>query len=460
MLDLAIKGATLVTEQGTYAADLGVEGDRIAAITQTGGLTAARREIAADGCLLLPGAIDIHFHVRAPGHPQRGTFITETQAAAAGGVTTVLEMPISVPGCARRDIFANRKRLGEAESYVNFGLYGAPGLLERDEVLGMAELGACGYKIFTHATPKGRADEFLGICLDQEDLIYRALELIKESGRLVVFHAENERLIQLFEGRARATGRKDPAAFVESRPPVVEAMSVAQIAVMCADVRTQVHIAHVSCAAALDALIGGQKAGLPMTGETCPHYLLFTAADMDRLGPYAMIKPPLRTPADQEALWQGLFSGALLAITTDHSPFTVEEKERGVDDIWAAAIGSPGVEALVPFVLSEALGGRMSLAWAVRLICGQPARLFNLYPERGTLQVGSIADLLVYAPAPQGHIDSSRWFSKAKAIDKLYNGRPVHGHVHTTVVNGTVVYEGGQITAQPGTGRFVRPSAP
>jgi dihydropyrimidinase/dihydroorotase/allantoinase len=132
MLDLAIKGATLVTEQGTYAADLGVEGDRIAAITHTGGLPAARREIAADGCLLLPGAIDIHFHVRAPGHPQRGTFITETQAAAAGGVTTVLEMPISVPGCARRDIFANRKRLGEAESYVNFGLYGAPGLLERD----------------------------------------------------------------------------------------------------------------------------------------------------------------------------------------------------------------------------------------------------------------------------------------------------------------------------------------
>jgi dihydroorotase-like cyclic amidohydrolase len=100
----------------------------------------------------------------------------------------------------------------------------------------------------------------------------------------------------------------------------------------------------------------------------------------------------------------------------------------------------------------------MSLPWAVRLICGQPARLFNLYPERGTLRVGSIADLLVYAPGPMGHIDSSRWFSKAKAIDKLYNGRPVHGHVRTTVVNGTVVYDGGKITAEPGTGRFVRPS--
>jgi allantoinase len=457
MLDLAIKGATLVTEEDTYVADLGVEGDRIAAIVRAGALPPARGEIDAEGCLLLPGAIDIHFHVRAPGHPQRGTFITETQAAAGGGVTTILEMPISVPGCATREIFINRRTLGEAESYVNFGLYGAPGLLERDAVLGMAEEGACGYKIFTHATPKGREDEFLGICLDQEDQVYRALELIKESGRLVSFHAENERLIQLFEGRVRGAGRSDPAAFVASRPPVVEAMSVAQIAVMCADVNTRVHIAHVSCAAALETLMAAQAAGLPMTGETCPHYLLFTAEDMDRLGPYAMIKPPLRTVADQEALWRGLFSGALRAITTDHSPFTVEEKERGAGNIWTAAIGSPGVEALVPFVLSEALGGRMSLSWAVRLLCSQPARLFDLYPERGTLQVGSVADLLVYDPRPRGQIDSSRWFSKAKAIDKLYHGRPVHGCVRATVVNGRVVYDGARITGERGWGRFVRP---
>ncbi|MBP8293782.1 MAG: dihydroorotase family protein [Caldilineaceae bacterium] len=457
MLDLAIKGGVLLTDAGQFPADLGIEQDRIAIIAQPGALPAARREIVADGCLVMPGAIDIHFHVRAPGHPERGTFITETQAAAAGGVTTVLEMPISVPCCARVEVFESRKALGQKESYVNFGLYGAPGLLDRDEVLGMAEAGACGYKIFTHALPKGREEEFLGLCIDNADEIYRALELVKETGRLISCHAENERLIRLFEGRIKATGRTDPAGFVASRPPVVEAMSVAELAVMCAATGAHVHIAHVSCAAALRTLQGAQAAGLPMTGETCPHYLFFTAADMDRHGPFAMIKPPLRTEADQAALWAGLLDGSLWAITTDHSPFTLAEKERGLANIWQGAIGSPGVEALLPGVMTEALDGRFSLEMAVRLISSQPARLFDLFPERGTLQVGSMADVVIYDPRPVDVVDSSRWLTKAKVIERLYNGRRQRGVVRTTIVNGTIVFDGGQIVAEPGTGRFVRP---
>ncbi len=459
MLDIAIKGGTLLSEEDRVVADLGIEHDRIALIAQAGGLPAARREIDATGCFVLPGAIDIHFHVRAPGHPQRGTFITETRAAAAGGVTTLLEMPISVPGCARKEILESRKQLGLAQSLVNFGLYGAPGLLDRDEILGMAEAGACGFKVFTHATPKGREDEFLGICIEQEDQIYRALEMVKETGLLVSFHAENERLIQLFEGRLKTTGRTDPAAFYESRPPVVEAMSVAQLAVLCKAVNTHVHIAHVSCAEALHELRKAQLDGFPMTGETCPHYLFFTTADMDRHGPFAMIKPPLRSEADQIALWEGLFDGSLCAITTDHSPFTLAEKERGLSNIWAGAIGAPGVEALVPGVISEALNGRMSLETAVSLITGQPARLFDLYPERGSLQVGAFADVVVYNPQPLGVFDSTRWFSQAKVVERLYHGRPCWGGVQTTLVNGQVVFDRGQVVAEAGVGRFVRPSS-
>ena len=149
--------------------------------------------------------------------------------------------------------------------------------------------------------------------------------------------------------------------------------------------------------------------------------------------------------------------GRWLAITTDHSPFTLAEKERGVDNIWQGAIGSPGVEALVPGVMTEALAGRFPLETAVRLICSQPARLFNLFPERGTIQVGAIADVVIYDPRPVGVVDSSRWFTKARVIDRLYNGRRQHGAVRTTLVNGAVVFDAGQIVADPGSGRFVQP---
>ena len=457
MLDLAIKGGVVVTEDGQFHADIGVEAGCITLISMQGALPPARNEQIAEGCFVLPGAIDIHFHVRAPGHPHRGTFITESQAAAAGGVTTVLEMPISVPCCATPDIFELRRKLGESESCVNFGLYGAPGLLNRDHILGMAEAGAIAFKIFTHAVPTGREEEFSGLCLDRMDDLYRMLEIVKESGRFVSFHAENEQLLQLFESRTRALGRIDPAAFVESRPPIVEAMSIAQLAVLSADLGAHVHIAHVSGAVALHQLQLAQAAGLNMTGETCPQYLFFTAADMDRHGPFAMIKPPLRTASDNAALWAGLNRGSLMAITSDHSPFTLEEKERGVVDIWKGAIGLPGIEALMPLVMTEAMDGRFSVQMAVRLLCSQPARLFNLHPQRGTLQIGAAADIVIYSPRPEGVVDSTLWMTKAKATDRLYAGRRQRGAVRATIVNGTVVYDKGRIVVEPGGGLFVRP---
>lgn len=459
MLDIAIKGGTVVNATGIFSADVGIENDKIAIVAQRGALPPARKEIDADGLLILPGIIDIHFHVRAPGHPARATFASETRAAAAGGVTTLLEMPISIPGTARRDILENRKALALSESYINVGMYGAPGLLDRDEILGMADAGACGFKVFTHAMPKGREDEFLGICIEDEGEIYQALELTKETGLMTVFHAENEPLIKLFGERIHQTGRKDPMAFVESRPPVVEAMSVAQLRVLCQGTGARVHIAHVSCEAALRELQLGQAAGLPMTGETCPHYLFFTEDDMKKHGPFAMIKPPLRTVPDQDALWAGLLDGSLMAITTDHSPFTLAEKERGINDIWKGAIGAPSIEALVPGVMTEALMGRITLEQAICLLCTQPAELFG-FGNKGIVQAGYDADLTLYDPNPTVTIDSKQWLTKAREINRLYQGRTTKGKVKQTIVNGTTVFEAGKIQVEAGVGKFVSPDRP
>lgn len=204
-------------------------------------------------------------------------------------------------------------------------------------------------------------------------------------------------------------------------------------------------------------LRAAQHAGLPMTGETCPHYLFFSEEDVIKHGPFAAIKPPLRTHQDQNALWEGLRDGTLVAITTDHAPFTLQDKLQGVDDIWQAAIGIPGLEGMVPSIMTEVIEDRFALADAVRLMITQPAKLFQLYPQKGVLQIGADADIVLYDPRPRTTIDNTKWFSKARFIDRLYHGRAVSGQVDTTIVNGQVVYQQGHIVGQPATGRFVRP---
>ncbi|MCW5849498.1 MAG: amidohydrolase family protein [Anaerolineae bacterium] len=457
MLDLALVGGKAVTPIGVLDADIGVEDGRIAIMAVAGALPSARQTLDVSHQLVMPGAIDIHFHCRAPAHPNRGDFATETRAAAAGGVTTVFEMPISKPGCATPEIFRARRALGEANVYVNFGLYGAPGTLQRENVMGMAEEGAIAYKIFMHAAPPFRADEFLGLCLPNEADFYAALRLVKETGRRCTVHAENNNLLEYHIAQLSAQGRMDARAHVDSRPPVVEGLAIAQALTVAEDLRQPVHIAHLSSAAGLSIIRRYQQAGAPVTTETCPHYLLFTEADMDRCGPYAKISPPLRSQADIDALWQGVVDGSITSVTTDHSPFTVEEKERARHDIWSAPSGAPGIEELVPFMMSEALRGRMSIETAVDLISANGARLFDLYPQKGALVAGADADITVYDPRPVVRVDRTKLFTKARDCDCLYDGREMQGQVTTTIVNGKIVFREGQIVGARGDGRFVRP---
>lgn len=460
MLDLAITGGKVITPAGLIDADLGIQGSQIAAITVPGGLAAAQRSLDATGQLVMPGAIDIHFHCRAPAHPARGDFATETRAAAAGGVTTVFEMPISKPGCATPEIFRSRRALGEANVYVNFALYGAPGTLERDNIVGMAEEGAIAYKIFMHAAPPRREDEFLGLCIPNEADLYEALRLISETGLRCSVHSENNTLLERRIAQLMAEGRMDIGAHLASRPPVVEAVAIAQLVTMAEDLGQPVHIAHLSSAAGLAVVRRYQRDGVAVTAETCPHYLLFTEAAMATAGPYAKINPPLRTEHDIAALWEGIADGSIVAITTDHSPFLVEEKERARSDIWATPSGHPGVEELVPFTMTEALRGRLSIEKAVDLISVNGARLFGLYPQKGALQPGADADITVYDPRPEVTIDRSRLFTQARDCDHLYHGMTMQGQVTTTIVNGKIVYHDGEVIGRPGDGRFVRPLYP
>jgi allantoinase len=454
-MDLAVTGGTVVTEQGAYPADVGVAGGRIVAIAAPGALPPATETIDARGLLVLPGAIDIHFHCRTPGYDERGDFFSESCAAAAGGVTTVFEMPISKPGCATPAIFRNRRRLIEEQAVIDVALYGAPGTLVRDDVLGMAHEGAVAFKIFMHRAPLGRDDEFIGICLTEDEQLHQALRLTRETGRRLVVHCESDSMLEAGIGRLREAGRTDLAAHGESRPPVVEAVAVARLLALAEDLGAPVHVAHVSCRQALDVVRRFRRDGLDVTAETCPHYLFFDEGDFLRLGAYAKINPPIRTARDQEALWGGLADGSLDVVTTDHSTYLPAEKERGLDDIWRAPSGAPGVQTLLPAMLTAALRGRLALTDAVRLIAGAPARLFGLEGRKGAIRPGADADLCLYDPAPRTVFSREMMHSRAADVDRLYLGMEFQGRVAATVARGRVVFRDGQLLAAPGSGGFL-----
>ncbi|HEX9923494.1 MAG TPA: dihydroorotase family protein, partial [Anaerolineae bacterium] len=397
-MDLAITSGQIVTEYGRLQADVGIVDGKIVSLAAPGTLMGAAETFDANGMLVLPGAIDIHFHARTPAYPERGDFYTETRAAAAGGVTTIFEMPISKPGCATPETFHNRRCLIEEQAIINVALIGAPGTLDNDDVLGMAAEGAIAFKIFMHRPPLGREDEFIGICLTEDDQLHQALALVKTTGRRLIVHCESDSLLEAGLARMQAEGRTDLRAHMDSRPPVVEALAVARLLTLAEDVGAPVHVAHVSCAQAVRLIRRFRRDGLDVTAETCPHYLFFDEEDYLRLGPYAKINPPIRTAGDQQALWAGLADGTLDIVTTDHSTFLDREKKRGWDGVWLSPSGAPGVQTLLPMMLTAALRGRLSLEKAVRLISTEPARLFELAPRKGTIAPGADADICIYDP--------------------------------------------------------------
>lgn len=456
-LDLVIINGTLVDEQGSRAADIGVVDGRVAQLAMAGGLTidSAAEVIDAAGLWVLPGFVDPHVHCRAPDHPEREDFASGTAAAAAAGITTILEMPIADVGVAHPEILHARRLLAERDAHVDFGLYGACGSLDPAIIHGLAEAGACAFKIFTLDVPPERRRSFEGITLTREDEIYRALALVAETGLVCAVHAENDALLRLGRERARAERLTGADAYLMAHPQAAEAMAVAWLAVLAEATGARVHIVHVTSAWALDFLRLAKGRGVAMTGETCPHYLLFDEETARRYGPWAKIAPPLRPAADREALWAALADGTLDILASDHAPFLPHEKE--VEDILAIPAGLPNLEAFTPLMLSAAHEGRLPMSQMVGLLTARPARLYGLYPQKGTLQPGADADVVLYNPAARSVINTATWQSRSRGSARIFDGIAYSGRVQRTIVRGRTVFLDGQLLGPRGWGQMVRP---
>lgn len=447
MLDLILKNAKVYLEDRfVEGVSVGVQAGRIAAIAAPECMPEGAQTLDLTGEYLIPGTIDTHMHVRDPGHTERGTFYTETMAAAAGGVTTILEQPISVPPQHNVEILERRIARAEAQCVVDFAFYGAAGGEYLEDIAQLAADGRIvAYKTFLHAPPEGREQEFQGLTMADDAQLYAGMRELAKTGLFCAFHAENNDMIAANIRRLRAEGRVSPEYHCVSRPTVAEVTSVERILNFVRETGARVEIAHVSCPEVMELLRQAKKDGLPVYVETCPHYLFLTEEDMVKFGPYAKCNPPVRSRAQAEKLWDYVNDGTVDYMGSDHSPFLVEEKTRGLKDIFAAAAGFPGADLRLPLMLDAVAEGRTTLEKVVELLSVNPARCFGLYPTKGTIQVGADADFTLFRMDRHTVVDKARNYSHARDIAIPYDGRELKCAVTGTIVRGRVVMRDGVV---------------
>ena len=290
-----------------------------------------------------------------------------------------------------------------------------------------------------------------GLDVDDDKLLLQAFNKVAKMGVPVAVHAEDRKILEIKRREMEKTGRKDVEAYSKARPPEAEAQAIRRIVQLAKKCGVQVHFCHVSSAVGLNAFLTAKKDGFPVTCEVTPHHLLLSSEHLKRYRTLALTNPPLRTKKDVIALWSALKQGFIDALASDHAPHTVEEKE--VESVWDAKPGIPGLETILPLLLTQVSEGRLTIADLVRLTSEKPAEIFNLR-NRGCLEEGNWADIVVVDINRNYKIDSSNFYSKAKYSP--FDGWSVKGKPTKTFVNGQLVMDEGEIVAKPATSQIVR----
>ncbi len=460
-VDTIVEGGRVVTASEAYDAAIAITGGRIVAIGPAALLPLASRRIDATGKYVLPGAIDSHVHF---GWDYDG-WRQGSVAAAHAGLTTFVAFALydDQAGQTLPQALATLVPEVSAQSVLDFGFHFI--LKNQPYVLaGIPEavaLGVTSFKMFM--TYKKRPGM---MCTD--DLLAQAMEAIAAAGGLCQLHCENGDILYHLENKAIAAGRTRPTDFPATAPGWAEAEAINRAIEIARLTGCPLYVVHLSTRSGLDRIKAAQAAGQPVYAETCPQYLLLDERAMVEWGPLAKIGPPLRGAdgADQTALWRGLEQGYLATLASDHSARAKAAKEPGWRNIFVDAqgktvpFGSPSVETLVPLAYSEGVVGRgLPLTFLARVLAENPARLFGLWPRKGTIRVGADADLLLYDPEPEWTIRAAD--QKGIAGYTLYEGRRVKGRPWMTLVRGReVLRPDGTLGAPPGYGQFVPRTGP
>lgn len=451
--DLYLKNGRIVTEDGIIPGGLIVQAGKIAALAPNGKDVDARQVIDLEGKTVLPGLVDGHVHFNEPGRTEWEGYLTGSMAAAAGGVTSVMEMPLNAtPPTINVDLLREKRRIAETQSVVDYASWG--GLVNNNlaDLDAMNEERVIGFKAF--ASNSGVDFERI-----DDDLIFAGLQKMHQFGSVMGLHAENEYVTTYLGKKIRASGRIDRAGWLESRPPESELEAIRRACYWAKVTGGNLHIVHVSIAEGVREVAKWKAEGAHVTVETCPHYLFFDREDFERIGPATKCAPPLRPRENVEALWECVRTGLVDTIGSDHSPCTWEDKARGMDNIWLAWGGITGIQTMLPALITEGVHKRsIDLPLLVKLLATNPAKLFGLYPTKGSIRPGSDADLVVVDLEQEWTLKAEQLFSRNK--HSAYVDSTFKGQVTQTWVRGVQVYADGEIKAQPGFGKLLLRQTP
>lgn len=445
--DLVIRNARVVRHDGEFIGGVAIKDGKIVLTGADSALPQGVREIDAQGKALLPGVIDPHCHLGV-NYPYPEDMWTETAAAASGGVTTVLlyirnKQPSYLP------FYEERRRLGEENALVDFGFHFG---IQREEHIAeipeiVAKTGVKSFKCYFGYEP----DNPIGIVPATDGWVYAAMRILaKIPGGVINVHCENTQIARWIKDEIKETGRQDLGAYTESRPSLCEEETIGRMIFLAERTGCPLHLVHTSVGKGPVLAAAARARGIDVTVETCPHYLTRTCYDAD-LDMTAKISPPLRPKEDLDGLWEGMLSGNVFSLGTDHVPFFPKKKE----DLWKEVPGVVCFPWELPLMLHFGVHQRgLPLSDLVRMNSLNPAKRFGLWPRKGTIDVGFDADLVLV------DLDEERVVKNTGKGTCIYEGWKLKGWPVLTVARGEVVYENGATSQARGRGRCVQPPLP
>ncbi|HEU5452202.1 MAG TPA: dihydropyrimidinase [Terriglobales bacterium] len=456
--DTLIVNGTIATATDTYRADLGIEGEKITAIAASLPRDNARQVLDAGDKYVFPGGIDVHTHMDMPfgGTVSADDFESGTRAALFGGTTTLIDFAIQGKGQSLREAFDTWMRKAESKAISDYAFHCIITDLpdaRLEEMGAMVREGVTTFKLFM---------AYPGVLMLDDASIFKAFRQTAKTGGMVCMHAENGSAIDVIVKQALAEGKTAPKYHALTRPTTAEGEATGRAIALAEMAGAPVYIVHMSCNDALEKVREARDRGLPVYAETCPQYLYLSLENYDAPGfegAKYVFTPPLREKWHQDKLWQGLKQDNLQVVSTDHCPFCFkEQKELGKNDFTKIPNGGPGVEHRMSLVYSGGVaGGRFSVNRFVEVTSTTPAKLFGLYPRKGTVAVGSDADLVIFDPKKKQTLSAKTHHMRVDY--SMFEGITVTGVPEVVLSRGRVVVRNNEFHGKAGSGQFLKRAA-